>query len=74
MINGIRTWKSAHSVIDILFDTKGINPYSKEAIEFSNCIYLRYFPRENKGFEDNEKLAPASKIFESMKQYIVNKK
>lgn len=45
-LNTIPTWKQASVVIDDLFYQTGINPYMKEALEFSDLIYNRYFPKD----------------------------
>jgi hypothetical protein len=39
-------WKEASVIIDEEFYERGINPYSKEAIVFSDLIYLRFFPKD----------------------------
>ncbi|NOX89708.1 MAG: hypothetical protein GXO77_11825 [Calditrichaeota bacterium] len=45
-INGISTWKEASHFIDDTFYELNINPYSKEAITFSDIVYMRYFPKD----------------------------
>ncbi len=49
------SWKEASLVMDQKFYEFGVNPYSKEAIEFSDLMYKRYFNKENenqeKGFD-----------------------
>ncbi len=40
------TWKQASAAIDEMFYHKGINPYSSEALEFTDLIYNRYFPKD----------------------------
>ncbi|GAB4182988.1 MAG: hypothetical protein Kow00108_19950 [Calditrichia bacterium] len=39
-------WKQASLIIDQYFYDYGVNPYSKEAIEFSDLVYTRYFAKE----------------------------
>jgi hypothetical protein len=46
MINEQSAWKDASVIIDNEFYERGINPYSKEAIMFSDLIYIRYFPKD----------------------------
>jgi hypothetical protein len=46
LINQHSTWKDASVIIDEEFYERGINPYSKEAIMFSDLIYLRFFPKD----------------------------
>ena len=46
MINEQTAWKDASVVIDNEFYERGINPYSKEAIMFSDLIYIRFFPKD----------------------------
>jgi hypothetical protein len=46
LINGQAAWKDASLTIDNAFYERGINPYSKEAIMFSDIIYLRFFPKD----------------------------
>lgn len=54
LMNNTPTWKHASNLIDSYFYQQGINPYSKEALEFSDLVYNRYFPKDiamNKGQE-----------------------
>jgi len=46
MVNEQSAWKDASVVIDNEFYERGINPYSKEAIMFSDLIYVRFFPKD----------------------------
>jgi hypothetical protein len=46
LINEQTAWKDASVVIDNEFYERGINPYSKEAIMFSDLIYIRFFPKD----------------------------
>ncbi len=53
-LNSLATWKDASRVIDDEFYERGINPYSKEAIAFSDVIYIRFFPKDKYvGSEEN---------------------
>ncbi len=45
-LNAIPTWKEASHFIDDTFYERNINPYSKEAIMFSDIVYMRYFPKD----------------------------
>ncbi len=45
-LNEIKTWKEASHFIDDTFYEMNINPYSKEAIMFSDIVYMRYFPKD----------------------------
>ncbi len=45
-LNKIQTWKEASHFIDDTFYEMNINPYSKEAILFSDIVYMRYFPKD----------------------------
>ncbi len=45
-INKLPTWRKASALIDEFFYQAGINPYSKEALELSDLIYNRYFPKD----------------------------
>ncbi len=45
-LNGLPSWKQASAAIDEMFYQKGINPYSNEALEFSDLVYNRYFPKD----------------------------
>ena len=47
-INDLSNWKQASVAIDEMFYQTGVNPYSKVAIEFSDLIYNRYFPKESR--------------------------
>lgn len=54
LMNNTPNWKHASNLIDSYFYQQGINPYSKEALEFSDLVYNRYFPKDiavNKGQE-----------------------
>ncbi len=54
LMNNTPNWKHASNLIDSYFFQQGINPYSKEALEFSDLVYNRYFPKDiavNKGQE-----------------------
>lgn len=54
LVNNTPTWKHASNLIDTFFYQQGLNPYSKEALEFSDLVYNRYFPKDisvNKGDE-----------------------
>ncbi len=54
LVNKTPTWKHASNLIDSFFYQQGLNPYSKEALEFSDIVYNRYFPKDisvNKGDE-----------------------
>lgn len=54
LMNSTPTWKHASNLIDNYFFQQGINPYSREALEFSDIVYNRYFPKDiavNKGHE-----------------------
>ena len=46
LVNQHSTWKDASVIIDEEFYERGINPYSKEAIIFSDLIYIRFFPKD----------------------------
>jgi hypothetical protein len=46
MVNEQAAWKDASVIIDNEFYERGINPYSKEAIMFSDLIYVRFFPKD----------------------------
>ncbi len=53
-LNALSTWKDASRIIDDEFYERGINPYSKEAIAFSDIIYIRFFPKDKYvGSEEN---------------------
>ena len=45
-INALSTWKEASRIIEDEFYEKGINPYSKEALSFSDICYVRFFPKD----------------------------
>ena len=46
LLNGTPSWKNASTLIDSFFYQQGVNPYSKEALEFSDLVYNRYFPKD----------------------------
>lgn len=46
ILNSQSTWKEASVIIDEEFYQRGINPYSKEAILFSDMVYTRFFPKD----------------------------
>jgi hypothetical protein len=45
-LNQLTSWKKASAAIDEMFYQTGVNPYSSIAIEFSDMIYNRYFPKD----------------------------
>ena len=45
-LNALSAWKDASVIIDDQFYERGINPYSKEAILFSDTVYSRFFPKD----------------------------
>jgi hypothetical protein len=45
-LNETSAWKDASVLIDEEFYERGINPYSKEAIIFSDIAYVRFFPKD----------------------------
>lgn len=45
-INDTSEWKQASMMIDQTFYELGINPYSKEALAFTDLVYSRFFPKE----------------------------
>ena len=45
-LNSQPNWKEASVIIDEEFYERGINPYSKEAIMFSDLVYTRFFPKD----------------------------
>lgn len=42
-LNSIDNWKEASAFIDSIFITYEIDPYSDEAVEFTDFVYRRYF-------------------------------
>ena len=53
-INALNTWKEASRIIDDEFYERGINPYSKEALSFSDICYVRFFPKDKYVSADEE--------------------
>lgn len=51
LINILPTWQRAISLLHLFYSKKGIDPFSKEAIEFSNIVYLRYFPESKLNYK-----------------------
>ncbi len=43
-LNEIDNWKEASAFIDSIFVQNDIDPYSDEAVEFTDLVYRRYFP------------------------------
>lgn len=43
-LNGFMAWEDASHVLDDLFVLQNIDPFSKEAVEFTDRVYGRYFP------------------------------
>lgn len=43
-LNSINNWKEASAFIDSIFIEHEIDPYSDEAVEFTDFVYRRYFP------------------------------
>ncbi|GAB4338615.1 MAG: hypothetical protein Kow0037_22820 [Calditrichia bacterium] len=45
-LNELPTWKQASAAIDEMFYQAGVNPYSKDALAFTDLVYNRYFPKD----------------------------
>jgi hypothetical protein len=45
-LNSYDSWQDASVAIDDEFYNRGINPYAKEAISFSDICYKRFFPKD----------------------------
>ncbi len=45
-LNGVATWKQASAAIDDLLYQTGVNPYARDALELSDLVYNRYFPKD----------------------------
>lgn len=45
-LNPVSSWKEASPMIDEVFYERNINPYSNEAIMFSDLVYNRFFPKD----------------------------
>ncbi len=52
LLNRTPDWKQASALIDDYFYEAGVNPYSKEALEFSDIVYSRYFPKDRPLVDD----------------------
>jgi hypothetical protein len=46
-LNASTNWKDANNIIDDAFYALEVNPYQKEAIAFTDAVYLRYFPKKD---------------------------
>jgi hypothetical protein len=55
LINRIEIWENAYRFIEELLAEKNVDPYSKEALEFSTLVYLRYHSKDN-GFHNGKAL------------------
>ncbi len=44
-LNAAKNWKDANNIIEDTFYNHEVNPYQKEAIEFTDAVYTRYFPK-----------------------------
>ncbi len=47
-LNQLTSWKKASAAIDEMLYQTGINPYSSLAVEFSDMVYNRYFPKDKR--------------------------
>lgn len=45
LINILPTWQRAVELLHLFYIRKGIDPLSKEALEFNNLVYNRFFPK-----------------------------
>ncbi|RMH78306.1 MAG: hypothetical protein D6681_20170 [Calditrichaeota bacterium] len=52
MLAHVATWPDASRLIDEFFYRHGIDPYSREALELTNVVYTRYFPKERSLYPD----------------------
>jgi len=51
-LNAQPSWKEASVIIDEEFYQRSVNPYSKEALLFSDIVYNRFFPKDKYVGED----------------------
>jgi hypothetical protein len=52
LINILPTWQRAIELLQLFYVRKGIDPDSKEALEFKNLVYLRYYPESKLSKKD----------------------
>jgi len=52
ILNAQNSWKEASVIIDEEFYQRSVNPYSKEALLFSDIVYNRFFPKDKYVGED----------------------
>ncbi len=45
LIQNINNWKDANILIDFYFYKNGVDPVSREALEFRNILYHIYYPK-----------------------------
>ncbi len=45
-LNAFKTWKEANDLIEETFYRLEVNPYQKEAIDFTDKVYSRYFAKD----------------------------
>ncbi len=53
-LNRIHSWKAAARLVEDEFRERGINPYSKAALLFSDYVYKRFFPKEESSQQDRK--------------------
>jgi len=46
LINILPTWTQAAKLLSLCFREREIDPNSELAMQFSNLVYFRYFPKE----------------------------
>jgi hypothetical protein len=47
-LNGITSWKEASQYIDKILIANDIDPYSSDAVRFSEVVYQRFFPKQSR--------------------------
>ncbi len=57
-LNSLKSWKEASVFIDEIFIVNDVDPYSKEAIRFTDLIFSRFFPTSPESEEEPLRVPP----------------
>lgn len=57
-LNSITSWKEASVFIDEIFIMNDVDPFSREAIRFTDLIYSRFFPTNRESEEESQSVPP----------------
>ena len=57
-LNAMTSWKEASVFIDEIFIMNDVDPFSKDAIRFTDLVYSRFFPASSESREEEVSVPP----------------